>query len=110
MNKKLDPEDVRNHNFTIRLTKYEMKRISTLAQQAGFSNPTEFAREMLLKGYVQAKPTKEESINVKELREMLIEFRTNFNRISSYIKYNDFRLVKEIESTTVGIKRLIEDL
>ncbi len=110
MNKKDNPNEVRNYGLNIRLSKDELQAARLKSKEFGFSCATAYGREMVLNGYVQATPTQESLIDVKALRQLLIEFRTNFSRIANYMKHRDLRLVHEINQTMKGINHLIEQL
>ena len=109
MNKKKDPEKVRCHQRTVWLTNQEVKEFSERVRMANMKEP-DFIREMITKGYVVEKKSREERILRLDLLTLLIEYRTNFNRISNLIKFKDEGMLPEVVYVVRSIQKLIDDI
>lgn len=109
MNKKQNPGDVLNKNATVRYKFAEYQTVTQKAKDAGMSF-SDFCRQMTLKGYVQAVHTSQDINEIREFKALLIEYRTNFSRLSNLIKVNDPSLNHEIEQLKNSIQSIIEKI
>ena len=103
MNKKENPSQVLATRATIRYKsdEYEMVKQKALASGVSFSD---FCRQMTIKGYVQAVHTSVTLTEMRELKSLLIQYKTNFSRISNLIRLSDPRLYTEI----IDLKNLMQ--
>jgi len=107
MNKKQNPADVLSKRTTVRYTHAEYKIVKLKAKNAGlsFSN---FCRQMTIEGYVQAALTPHDLNEIRLFKALLLEYRTNFSRISNIIKNSDPALHLEIDGLKNSIKNVID--
>jgi len=110
MNKKKNPDLVRNIHYLIRLNKPENESFHNLLKQASNMKPMPFIREMLTKGVVLVPIKREEKISVERLLTTMMEYRTNFKRLSSLIKAHDPSLNYQIEELVRSMQKVIERL
>lgn len=110
MNKKNNPDLVRKHQYTVWLNKLERDQFLSNLEKANGVKESDFMRQMITQGYVQAPVHKADKIEARELLKMLLEYRTNFNRISNYIKNKSPELNSVVEATAKSIQRIIERL
>jgi|GEM_PF-4195471 len=110
MNKKKNPDLVRNIHYLIRLNKPENESFHNLLKQAGGKKPMPFIREMLTKGVVLVPLKREEKISVERLLTTMMEYRTNFKRLSSLIKAHDPSLNYQIEELVRSMQKVIDRL
>jgi hypothetical protein len=108
MNKKKDPNEVRNIHHLVRLNKAEQNLFAKRLEEANGMKPTDFIRKMICNGYVQAPIRKTDLFETRQLLRLLIEYRTNFNRISNLIKYKDPGLYQAVDSTAKSIQKIID--
>ena len=108
MNKKKNPDLVRNIHYLIRLNKVEDKLFKERLVIANNLKSTEFIRQMITLGYVQAPISRLDKIASRELLIMMMEYRTNFRRIASLIRNSDARLAAEVEETAKAIQVIID--
>jgi hypothetical protein len=109
MNKKANPTDILSKRTTIRYKAAEYLLVKQRAEAAGMSF-ADFCRQITLKGYVQAVPTTHDLNTLRELKTILIEYRTHFSRISNFIKYADPALSAEIIQLKNAIQNLIDNI
>lgn len=110
MNKKKDPNEVRNIHYLVRLNKVEHGHFLKRLAEANGMKSTDFIRKMICHGYVQAPIKKEELFEARQLLRLLIDYRTNFHRISNLIKYKDPALHQMVESTAKSIQKIIDKI
>ena len=109
MNKKQKTEDVLRRNTTVRYTLTEYHTVKQKAEDAGMSF-SDFCRQMTLKGYVQAVNTVQDINEIREFKTLLVEYRTNFSRLSNLIKANDPGLNAGIEELKNSIQAVLEKI
>jgi hypothetical protein len=107
MNKKENENDILSVRTTIRFKAAEYKLVKERAEKAGISFAN-FCREMTTKGYVQAVQTTYNLNELRELKSLLIEYRTNFSRISNFIKMKDPALNVEVLNLKEEIQTIID--
>lgn len=105
MIKKEDRESVKTKNFTIRFSPSEIRQIQKKAKVAGtsFSN---YCRSMSLEGHILERANPNDLNEVRLLRKCLIEYKTNFSRISNLIDVSSPLLngeVKEVKGKLEGL-------
>jgi len=108
MNKKKNPDLVRTIAYLIRLNKAENEMFQKRLIEAFDMKPIEFVRDLMIKGKVVVPPKKEELVSNEKLISILIEYRTNFNRLSNLIKFHDPALNHEIAHLVKSIQNLID--
>lgn len=108
MNKKKDPNEVRNIHHLVRLNKAEQDLFEANLSKANGMKATDFIRKMICYGYVQAPIRKEELFEARQLHRLLIEYKTNFHRLSNFIKYKDPGLYQLMGSTAKQIQKIID--
>jgi hypothetical protein len=107
MNKKKDTNVVRNIDYRVRLNKYESIAFQENLVKANGLKPSDFVRQLMTKGYVQAPIQKSDKVDARLLLKLLIEFRTNFKRISNFMKYKDPQLAQEVRNVAMTIQQII---
>ncbi len=110
MNKKKNPDLVRNIHYLIRLNKPENESFHNLLKQAGNMKPMPFIREMMTNGVVTAPLKREQKVSTERLLNTMIEYRGNFRRLSSLIKAHDPSLNYEIEELVKSMQKVIDKL
>lgn len=109
MNKKQNPEEVLNKNITIRYTAAEYLLLKKKIAQSNISL-SEYCRRMTLEGYIQAASNPHDMNEVRELKKILLEYKTNFSRISNMVKASDPYLNIEILKTRDSLQAVIEKI
>jgi hypothetical protein len=109
MNKKKNPGDVLNKRTTIRYTASEYQKVKEKAKGAGVSF-SEFCRQVSIEGFVQAIPLAHDINEIRLFKNLLLEYRTNFSRISNMIKTADPLLNNEISQVKNSIQAVIEKI
>lgn len=107
MNKKPNSDDVLSKRTTIRYKFSEYQIVLGKAKKASLSF-SEFCRQITIEGYVQATNTAFNMNEIRELKNLLIEYRTNFSRISNLIKSSDPNLNAEIVKLKNSIQNVID--
>lgn len=107
MNKKDNVEKVRSKNVTIRFSLIEYKAILKKAKAAetNFSN---YCRVIALEGFIYAKANPHDQNEVRLLRQILIEYKTNFSRISNLISKSHPGLHEEIKEVKNKIEKALQ--
>ncbi|MBS1681671.1 MAG: hypothetical protein JST48_08160 [Bacteroidetes bacterium] len=108
VNKKKNPDLVRNINYTVRFNKVENELFRRLLKDSNNYSQQKFIREMLTKGIVIQSAKKENRIIADKLLATLSEYRTVFRRLSSLIKAHDPSLNYHIEQLVLSIQKVIE--
>ncbi|MBL7867155.1 MAG: hypothetical protein JNM71_03965 [Flavobacterium lindanitolerans] len=109
MNRKNNPEDVLSKRTTLRYTLAEYTQVKKRACEAGKSF-SGYCREMTINGYVFAAPSPIDLNNVRELKVLLIEQKSHFNRISNLIKNRDPDLFNQIQILVAEIKVVLNNV
>ncbi len=107
MNKKRDPETVRSKQRTVWMTNSELKKFLSNVEKSNLKE-SDFMRQMITEGYVQAARHRMDKEEVRELRRLLLEYRTHFKRISNFMKYSDPKLASEVIATAAAIQKVID--
>ena len=109
MNKKKNPGDALNKRTTVRYKSSEYQKVKEKAKEAGVSF-SEFCRQITIEGFVQAIPLPHDTNEIRLFKNLLIEYRTNFSRISNMIKTSDPVLNNEITKVKNSIQAVIEKI
>ena len=107
MNKLKNSDLVRKYQYTVRLNKPERDQFLINLSKANGMKESNFTRMMLTQGYVQAPILKKDKLEVREFLKLLIEYRTNFNRIASLIRAYDPSLNNEIQTLVSSMQKII---
>lgn len=110
MNKQKNPDLVRRYQYTVRLNKIERQSFMENLAKANGMKESNFTRMMITTGFVQAPPLKSDRLEIRECLRVLIEYRTNFNRISSLIRAHDPSLNIEVQTLVKSLQNLIDRL
>jgi len=109
MNKKKNPDDVLSKRTTVRYTLSEYQKVKKKANEAGVSF-SDFCRQITIEGFVQAIRLSHDMNEIRLFKNLLIEYRTNFSRISNLIKTSDPGLCLEISRLKDSIQTVIEKI
>ena len=109
MNKKKNPGAVLSKRTTVRYTLSEYQKVKKKANEAGVSF-SDFCRQITIEGFVQAIPLSHDMNEIRLFKNLLIEYRTNFSRISNLIKASDPGLHLEISRLKDSIQTVIEKI
>ncbi|MBS1508562.1 MAG: hypothetical protein JSS79_18140 [Bacteroidetes bacterium] len=108
MNKKKNPDLVRNIHYLLRLNKIENDAFVERVKMANGMKPIDFLRKLSQETIIIAPQKKEELAFDEKLLSILIEYRNNFKRLSNLIKAHDPGLNNEIEALVRSIQRIID--
>jgi hypothetical protein len=89
MNKKSNPDLIRNIGYLVRVNKPENTSFLTLLESANEKNPQKFIRDMMTNGVVIARKSTKEVIVHEQLLAVLIEHRTIFKRMINLVRNED---------------------
>ena len=109
MNKKKNPGDVLSKRTTVRYTLSEYQKVKKKANEAGITF-SDFCRQMTIEGFVQAVPLAFDLNEIRLFKSLLIEYRTNFSRISNLIQTSDPGLHLEISLLKDSIQTVIKKI
>ncbi|MEO8416908.1 MAG: hypothetical protein ABI472_24810 [Ginsengibacter sp.] len=109
MNKKKNPGDVLSKRTTIRYTASEYQKVKEKANGAGVSF-SDFCRQITIEGFVHAIPLAHDINEIRLFKNLLIEYRTNFSRISNLIKTSDPGLHLEVSLLKDSIQTVIKKI
>jgi hypothetical protein len=109
MNKKKNRIDVLNKRTTVRYKSSEYQKVKEKAKEAGVSF-SEYCRQISIEGFVQAIPLAHNINEIRLFKNLLIEYRTNFSRISNMIKTSDPVLNNEITQVKNSIQTDIDKI
>lgn len=110
MNKKKNPDLVRNINYLVRLNKVENDLFLNRLKEANDMKPISFLRELIKKTIIIAPLKKEELVANERLLSILIEYRNNFKRLSNLIKAHDPSLNFQIELLVKAMQKKIDGI
>lgn len=108
MNKK-NANEIVSQNKTIRFTKNEVEIVKQKAQNAGMSFSA-YCREITVNGYVQAVRNAYDMNEIRLFKNLLLEYKTNFSRLSNLIKAHYPRLDEEITELKNSIQKVIDQI
>ena len=101
--KKTTNESIRNKKVTVRFSKTELESIISKSKSSN-QRVALYCREMAVHGFVFEKNNSADLNEVRLLRNQLLEYKTNFSRVSNLIRITSPLLFKEIETTITLIK------
>ncbi|MCZ8022468.1 MAG: hypothetical protein O9294_11940 [Cytophagales bacterium] len=99
---------IREIQYTIWVNHEENKKFQELLTLAGNMRPKDYLRQMITQGFVQASPNKSNKVDVEKFYELLVEYKTNFNRLSNLIRTNDMALAIEIKNLVKSIQKVMD--
>jgi predicted DNA binding CopG/RHH family protein len=108
MNKK-NIDEIISENKTIRFTKSEVELIKQKSENAGMSFSA-YCREIAVNGYVQAVRNVYDMNEIRLFKNLLLEYKTNFSRISNRMKVSDPYLNEEVKQTRDSIQQIIDKI
>ena len=108
MNKK-KPDEIVSKNRTIRFTKAEVELIKQKSKSAGMSFSA-YCREMSVKGYVQVVRTSYDIREIRLFKDLLLEYKINFSRLSNLIREHHPKLNEEITVLKNSIQQVIDKI
>ena len=108
MNRK-NPEETVSENKTIRFTKNEASIVKQKSKEAGMSFSA-YCREMAVNGYVQAVRAPYDINEIRLFKNLLLEYKTNFSRLSNLIKEHNPKLDEEITALKNDIQNIINKI
>ena len=101
--KKINKEELKKKPVTVKFSKAEHEKLKERASRAG-TRPATYCREISLTGYIMERPNTIDLNEVRLLRQLLMEYRTNFARISNLIATSSPTLFMEIRQTILLIQ------
>ncbi|SRR5260221_14390540 len=110
MNKKKNPDLVRNIPYLLRLNKPENDLFIQRLKDANGMKPIAFLRQMIKTCTITSPLKYEEIVSIEKLLEVLIEYRTSFKRLSNLIKAHDPGLNHQVEILVKSIQKEIDRL
>ena len=108
MNKK-NVDEVVSENKTVRFTKNEVETIKQKSKNVGMSFSA-YCRQIAVKGYVQAVKNPYDMNEIRLFKNLLLEYKTNFSRLSNLIKEHNPLLDREIIKLKDSIQSIIEKI
>lgn len=109
MNKKQNPQEVLSKNLTIRYTEDEYVLLKEKTKSVNTSL-SEYCRRMSLEGYIQAAQPIADLNEIRAFKNILLEYRTNFNRISNKMKASDPYLNEDVKNVVEQIQYVLNRL
>jgi hypothetical protein len=109
MNKRKNSVDVLSKRTTVRYTESEYQIVKSKSGKAGLSF-SDYCRQATIVGYIQAVAQPQDLNEIRLLKNLLIEYRTNFSRISNLIKISDPGLHLEVSILKDSIQRIIQKI
>jgi hypothetical protein len=110
MNKKKNPDLVRNIHYLVRLSKIEDDLFKGRLKEANGIKPIDFLRKLIKETIIIAPLKKDELVTNERLLSILLEYRGNFKRLSNLIKAHDPSLNFQIEVLVKSIQKEIDRL
>lgn len=104
MNRKSNPELVKKIVTSIRFTPKDYELVKKKSKSLSISI-SKFCQVMSTDGFIIEKTNQLDLNEIRLLRQLLIEYRTNFSRISNLISVSNPSLYEEIRE----VKKLIEN-
>lgn len=106
---KKEAHNILQVNKTIRFTKKENELVKRRAALCGLSF-SQYCRKMAINGYIQAVPAIADITEMRAFKTLLMEYKTNFSRISNKMKASDPYLNEDIKITRDFIQSILEKL
>ena len=100
-------EDLKKKHVTVKFSKAEHEKLKERAMRAG-TRPASYCREVSLSGYIMERPNTIDLNEVRLLRQLLMEYRTNFARISNLIATSSPSLFMEVRQTILLIQSALQ--
>jgi predicted DNA binding CopG/RHH family protein len=96
-------EEFKKIAITVKFSNQEFEKLKEQANIAGLK-PATYCREIALAGYIVERPKSQDLNEIREFRQLLMEYKTNFTRISNLIRNSSPGLFKEVEKTAALIQ------
>ena len=100
-------DDIKKKPVTVKFSKAEHEKLKERASRAG-TRPATYCREVSLTGYIMERPNTIDLNEVRLLRQLLMEYRTNFARISNLIAISSPTLFMEVRQTMMLIQSTLQ--
>ena len=104
---KTNKEDIKKKHVTVKFSKAEHEKLKERATRAG-TRPATYCREISLTGFIMQRPNPVDLNEIRLLRQTLMEYRTNFARISNLIATSSPSLFIEIRQTILLIQSTLQ--
>ena len=108
MNKR-ESDKILSINKTIRFTEKENELVKQRAELCGLSF-SDYCRKMAISGYIQAAQPIADLNEIRIFKSLLLEYKTNFSRISNKMKASDPYLNEDVKKTVSQIQSILEKL
>ena len=105
--KKNNKADFKKKPVTVKFSKSEYEKLKERATRAG-TRPATYCREVSLTGYIMERPSSIDLNETRLLRQLLMEYRTNFARISNLIATSSPSLFMEVRQTMMLIQSTLQ--
>ena len=100
-------DDLKKKPVTVKFSKAEYEKLKERARRAG-TRPATYCREVSLSGYIMERPSPIGLNETRLLRQTLLEYRSNFARISNLIATSSPSLFMEIRQTMILIQSTLQ--
>jgi hypothetical protein len=104
---KTNKEDIKKKQVTVKFSKAEYEKLKERATRAG-TRPATYCREVSLTGFIMERPSTVDLNETRLLRQLLLEYRTNFARISNLIATSSPSLLMEVRQTMMLIQSTLQ--
>ena len=104
---KTNKDDLKKKPVTVKFSKAEYEKLKERANRAG-TKPATYCREVSLSGYIMERTSPVDLNEVRLLRQLLMEYRTNFARISNLIATSSPSLFMEVRQTMMLIQSTLQ--
>ena len=101
--KPIDKEAFKKKAITVKFSEPEFEKMKAKANKAGVK-PATYCREMSLSGIIMERPRSVDLNEVRLLRQTLLEYKTNFARISNLISTSSPSLFMEVRQTILLVQ------
>ena len=100
-------EGSKKRAITVKFSDQEFEKMKAKANKAGVK-PATYCREMSLSGIVMERPRSVDLNEVRLLRQTLLEYKTNFARISNLISASSPSLFMEVRQTILLVQATLK--
>jgi hypothetical protein len=105
--KPIDKEGFKKKAITVKFSKTELEIMKAKANQAGLK-PATYCREISLSGIIMERPRPVDLNEVRLLRQTLLEYKTNFARISNFISTASPSLFMQVRQTILLVQATLK--
>ena len=104
---KTNKEDLKKKPVTVKFSKAEHEKLKERASRAG-TRPATYCREVSLTGYIMERPSPVDMNETRLLRQLLMEYRSNFARISNLIATSSPTMLMEVRKVMLLIRSTLQ--